>query len=54
MAARRALEWRTSKLRLVFRYEISDLFPLMVKDQRIWTPSKLQVVRDHHLEGDHT
>ena len=27
MAARRALEWiRTSKARLVFRYEISDLF----------------------------
>jgi len=29
MAARRALEWtRVSKARMVFRYEISDLFQL--------------------------
>jgi len=32
MAARRALEWiRTSKARLVFRYEISDLFLFLSK-----------------------
>ena len=36
MAARRALEWiRTSKAQLVFRYEISDLFFLLLPEMCI-------------------